>query len=115
MIPSDTQDGRWDIKVTSVRGGGGSSENRGKRSVTWADSQAALEMPSLLRMQEDVYLPLDTGVYPPLADARVMCPDAIVKGVTATSKVRSTLPGDRDELESGLSPAGLSPEPTDWK
>lgn len=108
MVPSDTQDGRWDIKVTSTRGGGGSSENRGKTSVTWADSQAALGMPSLLRRQEEDYVPFDTGVYLPLADAHVMCPDAIAKGVIATSKVRFTFPGDRDELELGLNPAGLS-------
>lgn len=90
------------------RGWGGSSENRGKTSVTWADSQAALGMPFLLRMQEKDYVPFDTGVYLPLADAHVMCPDAIAKGVIATPKVRSTFPGDRDELELGLSPAGLS-------
>lgn len=66
-------------------------------------------------MQEDAYLPLDTGVDLPLADGHVMCLEATAKGVIATSKVSSLFLGHRDELEPGLSPAGLTPEPTDWK
>jgi hypothetical protein len=59
-------------------------------------------------MQEDAYLPLDTGVYLPLAAGHGMCLDVTAKGVLATSKVRSMFPGDSDELEPALSPAGLS-------
>lgn len=66
-------------------------------------------------MQEDAYLPLDTGVHLPLADSHVMCLEATAKGVIATPKVSSMFPGDRYELEPGLSPAGLTPEPADWK
>lgn len=59
-------------------------------------------------MQEDAYLPLDTGVYLPLAAGHGMCLDVTAKGVLATSKVRSMSLGDSDELEPALSPAGLS-------
>lgn len=44
-----------------------------------------------------------------------ICLDATAKGVLAASKVRSLSPGDIGELEPALSPAGLSPEPTNCK